>query len=83
MCNFLHCDDNDYEMIDDGHQEPEAKQVLRDILDAMIEETYREIFALNTYEKQRRGLQTWYQYLNDTCTSAQLCIECKRQTLGA
>jgi len=70
-------------MTEDGRPDPEATGVLRDILDEMIENTYKEIFSLNTFEKQQRALHTWYQYLEETCTDAKLCIECLRRTLGA
>ncbi len=55
-----------------------AADIEYQLIEEEIQETYREIFALDTLEKQNRALDTWYSYLRETCTSAKPCIECLR-----
>ncbi|MDR3617455.1 MAG: hypothetical protein P4L53_28120 [Candidatus Obscuribacterales bacterium] len=56
----------------------EAADIEYQLIEDEIQNTYREIFALDTIEKQDRALDTWYSYLRETCTIAKPCIECLR-----
>lgn len=50
-----------------------------DAIEREVQEVYREIFAMDTIEKQNRALNSWYSYLKATCTEHSLCIECVRE----
>ncbi len=76
MSNFNQ--ENEYKIIEDDY-DPEMKSIMYELLDIEIEETYEEIFALDTFEKQHRALRTWYEYLSRTCNAANPCIECLRK----
>ncbi len=81
MSNFNQ--ESEYKLIEDDY-DPEMKSIMYDLLDDEIEETYEEIFALDTFEKQRRALKTWYEHLDRTCSQSRKCIECLRaEKLGA
>lgn len=47
-----------------------------------VSSVYQEIFALDSIEKQNKALKSWYAYLEETCTSANPCVECRRQSGG-
>ena len=66
-----------YKPIEAGYDE-EAADLEYQLVEEEIQDTYREIFALDTIEKQNRALDTWYSYLRRTCTSVKPCIECLR-----
>jgi len=40
---------------------------------------YAEINSLNTEAKQLNALHTWWQYLKETCSKENPCIECRCQ----
>jgi hypothetical protein len=66
-----------YKHIDSGFDE-EAVDLEFELIEEEIQNTYREIFALDTIEKQNRALNTWYYYLRTTCTSAKPCLRMRR-----
>ena len=66
-----------YKLIESDYDEEGADIAYQLVVDE-IQDTYREILALDTIEKQNRALDSWYDYLRYTCTSAKPCIECLR-----
>jgi len=39
-------------------------------------DTFREILALDSDEKQNRAMDTWFLSLKETCTAKDLCSHC-------
>jgi len=66
-----------YQRIASDYDE-EAADIEHQLIEEEVQDTYREIFALDTIEKQNRALDTWYRYLQEICTSAKPCVECRR-----
>ena len=38
---------------------------------------YAEINSLDTEAKQLNALHTWWQFLNETCSKENPCVECR------
>jgi len=58
---------------------PTAKPVDYEAIENEVAAIYKEIFRLDTPQKQSRALNSWYEYLKKTCTSDEPCIECLRE----
>lgn len=47
--------------------------------DREVLSVYSEIFSLDSANEQLRALTAWWQYLEDTCSRENPCIECQRE----